>query len=100
MNDFQKWMAAMGYNGKQVAEAGSLLGFSESTSQKTHRGVREMTREDRLVAAAIRAGLDPWSPENDQATADAGELGRIMQRMAVRPASQPSSSVEAVSTAA
>lgn len=84
-NDFQIWVQKMGFNGKQIAEAGRRIGHGHpDTSGKTNRGERELTETERLAMAAVRAGLPAWTPETDQEIADAGAMVEIMNRAAAR----------------
>src|SRR5262245_14003836 len=86
-NDFQIWMQKLGYHGKQVAEAGRVIGQGHrNNSHKTYTGQRELTDTERLAMAAVRAGLPAWTPETDQEIADMGELRQIIERAAARPA--------------
>ncbi len=73
-NDFQKWCAMMGFNGKQVGEAGKSIGISQQSAVRTNTGRRELTETDRLAMAAVRAGLKPWTPETDKESAAMGAV--------------------------
>jgi hypothetical protein len=92
--DFQVWMRAMGFHGKQIAHAGRLIGHGNAdTSQKTNKGDRELTHTERLAMAAVRAGLPAWTPQTDQEIADVGELRNIMERAASRQTPRSSDDV-------
>ena len=65
INDFREWMERMGFNGHQVAIAGSLVGLGATTLSKTRSGQRDLTHAERLAMSAVRAGLQPWTPEYD-----------------------------------
>jgi hypothetical protein len=66
MSVFSMWMKALGFHGKQVSQAAGLIGINNpNTAGQTYRGEREMTTSELLAMSAIRAGLEPWSPEND-----------------------------------
>ncbi|MEH7904033.1 hypothetical protein V7794_22820 [Rhizobium laguerreae] len=76
-NDFRVWMKSMGYNAKQVSNAGELVGMSPSLAGHSSRGLRELTQTERLAMAAATAGIPPWTPEN----ADEIETVRILRRI-------------------
>lgn len=62
---FAQWIAAMGYNKKQVSKAGALLGMPTHQAGRRNRGEVEPDLVERLAMAAVRAGLPPWSPKTD-----------------------------------
>lgn len=61
VNEFREWMAAMGFNGKQVTKAGELIGMGASTAQFCYRGERRVTKTERLAMAAVTSDLPLWS---------------------------------------
>lgn len=63
MNEFRAWMQAMGFNGKQVAKAGEMIGMGRSTALMSYRGERRLTKTERLAMAAVAARSSPWSPD-------------------------------------
>lgn len=73
-NDFRAWMKALGYNAKQVTAAGELLGMSPSLAGHSSRGLRDLTKTERLAMAAATAGLPEWSPET---AAEMGAIGTL-----------------------
>ncbi len=84
MNLFKEWMKAMGYHGKQVTEAGKSIGFGETNAiSRTHRGLRELTITEQLAMSAVRAGLKPWTMENDH---EAVAASNYMRRYRDEPA--------------
>ncbi|QPC87102.1 hypothetical protein GA830_10385 [Mesorhizobium sp. NBSH29] len=93
MNNFQEWMEKMGFNRKQVSEAGALIGFRKDLASLVSRGARELSETERLALAAVRAGLPAWTPETDAAIADVGAVQRIIERAVARQ--EPSSSASA-----
>jgi len=62
-NDFRAWMKAMGFNAKQVGQAGELIGMASAMAGRTGRSERELTETERLAMSAATAGLPAWSPE-------------------------------------
>ncbi len=63
INYFRLFMEYMGYNQKQVAQAGSDIGLGNRVSaSKRKSGELETTMTDRLAMSAVAAGLKPWSP--------------------------------------
>lgn len=87
-HDFQIWMRAMGFHGKQVTEAARMIGVEGSrTATSINTGDRPLTETERLAMAAVRAGLPAWTPENDQEIADMASLRAIIERASARPSS-------------
>lgn len=64
-NLFLQWLVAMGFNGKQIAKGGELLGYTMPMSARRSSGDVEITLAERLAMSALRAGLPPWSPGTD-----------------------------------
>lgn len=65
-NDFREWISRMGFKGAKVSQAAQALGFqSHITPSALSTGKRELTLTERLAMSAIRAGLQPWTPEYD-----------------------------------
>lgn len=63
-NDFKAWMKAMGFNAKQVSNAGEAIGMSPSLAGHTSRGLRELTMTERLAMAAYATNISPWTRDN------------------------------------
>lgn len=83
--DFQLWIEKMGYNRKQVREAAATIGMTGATiASQTSSGTRELTLTERLAMSAVRAGLKPWTPDNDQEIADLATLREMIKRFAQR----------------
>lgn len=61
-SDFKQWVAAMGFNQKQVAQAGELIGMKEGVASIRNRGEKEPNLTERLAMAAVAAGIPPWEP--------------------------------------
>ncbi len=72
--DFEIWMQAMGFNGKQIGEAGARIGLTNTSARMTRSGNRDLKLVERLAMSAIRAGLPPWSPEDDAEVHGVGSL--------------------------
>jgi hypothetical protein len=66
-NDFREWCKRLGFNGKQLSAAGSLIGISARNSSLTASGHRELSPSERLAMSAVRVGLLPWTPGYDAA---------------------------------
>lgn len=64
MNIFRKWMAHMGYNGKQMSVAGEAMGIGVWRTKALSTGSTDADRRDRLAMAAVAAGIPEWTPEN------------------------------------
>lgn len=70
--DFRIWAELMGFHGQSISKAARLIGIETPTlASKLNTGGRELTLTERLAMAAIRAGLEPWSPEKDEQIATA-----------------------------
>lgn len=66
INHFRVWVARMGFNGRQTTVAAEKIGItSRATASQTFTGKRELTLSERLAMSAVRAGLEPWTPEYD-----------------------------------
>ena len=94
MGDFAAWMKAMGFNGKQVTEAGARLGIERDTTSRINREERQLTETERLAMAAVRAGLPAWTPVTDAEIADVKSMREILERAASRQASSGDASGE------
>lgn len=68
MKIFDAWLAAMGFT--YGREGGDAIGVSESTLFRRRRDSSDMNRTELLAMSAVRAGLEPWSPEVDQEILD------------------------------
>lgn len=65
MTDFSRWCAVMGFNGKQIGAAGKAIGIEPPVASHTNTGKRDLTYTERLAMSAVRAGLEPWTPDTD-----------------------------------
>lgn len=82
------WMQAMGFSGKQVAEAGKTIGMGRSTALLCHSGKRRLTKTERLAMAAAVSQSSPWSPEHhDEIVAGGKVMIAARQAFAARPCS-------------
>ena len=63
---FAQWLRHMGFHRRQVAQGGELLGLRPEAAGRRNRGEVEPDTMERLAMSAVRAGLPPWSPENDR----------------------------------
>ena len=79
MSEFKAWMQAMGFNGKQVARAGEMIGMGRSTALMVYRDERRLTKTERLAMAAAAAQLPDWHPANH---ASARTVGKIISAVA------------------
>lgn len=80
-NLFQRWMGALGFNGQEKSKAAALIGVTRpNTISEIVSGKRELTETQRLAMAAIRAGLEPWSPENDADAVSLRDLKEMIDR--------------------
>lgn len=63
------WTARMELRGRKFAKAAELIGIDDDSANSTvtriNAGKRELTRTERLAMTAVRAGLEPWTPEYD-----------------------------------
>ena len=67
----------MGFNGKQVSAAGAALGVKSYNTIKARMIDRDdLTEAELLAMSAIRAGLQPWTEEND---AEALRMRRLLE---------------------
>jgi hypothetical protein len=64
VSDFEMWMTAMGFHGKQVTKAGATIGVGSQAAQRRYRGDLEPNLTELLAMAAVTAGLPAWSPES------------------------------------
>lgn len=63
---FRQWTATMGYHAKQISKAARSIGIvSRTKASELWGGKKEPTLTERLAMSARRAGLEPWTPEND-----------------------------------
>lgn len=66
MSRFKAWMERMGFNGKQVSAAGEAIGVKSYNTVKVRLIDKDdLSKTELLAMAALRAGLEPWSEEND-----------------------------------
>ncbi|KZL17660.1 hypothetical protein PsAD2_02996 [Pseudovibrio axinellae] len=77
--DFEIWMQAHGFHGKQVSAAGEAIGFASATSKRAKAGTKTLSKTDRLAMAAVRAGIPEWTPETDE---EIHALGVLRQALA------------------
>lgn len=67
MSLYEQWLESMGiYHGEIYDKSSELLGMSRHQVQPLKTGAREPSRTQLLAMAAVRAGLGPWSPDNDE----------------------------------
>lgn len=78
---FAQWLAAMGFNKKQVTKAGALLGMPTAQAVRRNRGEVEPDLSERLAMAAVRAGLPPWSPKTDAEIAAVGHAVQFIRHV-------------------
>lgn len=63
---FRQWLRRMGFNGHQVMTGAARIGINTPRiASAISTGKRELTLTERLAMSAVRAGLEPWSPEYD-----------------------------------
>jgi hypothetical protein len=74
MNEFRAWMQAMGFNGKQVAKAGELIGMGRSTALLCSSGERRVTQTEKLAMAAVSAGFPAWSADRHREISAGGQV--------------------------
>lgn len=80
VNDFRLWAARMGFNQRQVTAAAEVIGINnKATASLTFTGKRELSHAERLAMSAVRAGLQPWTPEYD----DELQAGRLAHEPSV-----------------
>jgi hypothetical protein len=60
---FASWVAAMGYNRKQVAEAGARVGLSAQTAGHRNRGETDMNQLELMGLTAAYFSLPAWRPD-------------------------------------
>lgn len=97
-NDFRTWMKALGYNAKQVTAAGELLGMSPSLAGHSSRGLRDLTKTERLAMAAATAGLPQWSPDSTAELEAIGTLYGILRAEIQAASSGGAAEADAVRT--
>jgi hypothetical protein len=76
---FAAWRDAMGFNGKQVAEAGASVGLGNQVAGAMNRGSRKLSHLELLGLTAALAGLPPFTAD---LTARLDERARTMLRLA------------------
>lgn len=80
-DDFAKWALAMGHHSRSLLEAGKKIGFNNyEMLRKLGAGERELTVTERLAMSALRAGLPPWTPENDHMAAGAAAFVEAVKK--------------------
>lgn len=75
-SEFKQWMDTLGFNGKEVTKAGSLIGIGQTSSRERYRGEKELSLTERLAMAAIAAGLPAWGSETK---AEIDTLRRVIE---------------------
>ncbi len=63
-NDFRAWMRSMGYNAKQVGQAGESIGMAAAMAGRTGRSERDLADTERLAMSAATVGLPAWTPDS------------------------------------
>ncbi len=67
MSRFKAWMKLMGFNGKQVTEAGKALSVNSYNTVKNRMIDKDDLHEAELLAmSALRLGIKPWSEDYDE----------------------------------
>lgn len=66
MNLFREWMSHMGFNGKQMTQAATLLGIGPGRTQALSAGSKPSSSTELLAMSALAAGLPEWSPETHE----------------------------------
>lgn len=90
---FSQWLAAMGYNKKQVTKAGETLGLTTAEAVRRNTGEIESDLTQRLAMSAIRAGLPPWSPKADAEIVTVGQALELVRGI-VENQAKPSSKIK------
>ncbi len=85
--DFSAWMQALGMHGRQVSEAGNMIGIERGAQASLiHTGKRDLTTTERLAMAAVRAGLPAWTPETDEEISGMAALRSLVDAEAEKKA--------------
>lgn len=87
---FAQWIAAMGFNLKQVSQAGRLIGMPTSQAVRRNTGAVENDMTELLAMSAVRAGLPPWSPKADAEIAAAGQAVALVRYLVENDVRAPS----------
>ena len=82
--DLDLWSELVEPNDTRSA-ACAKMGMSSDTVTRVRNGSRNLTLTERLAMAAIRAGLRPWSPMDDQKVADMATLTDVLGRLSSAP---------------
>lgn len=93
-SDFKRWIAAIGFNRKEVAKAGELIGIGRNSSQERNQGQKDCSLTERLAMSAIAAGLPPWEPSNQEEIEACRLIIETMRKVVadLRPSYRPSAS--------
>jgi hypothetical protein len=93
-SDFKKWVAAIGFNRKEVAKAGELIGIGRNSSQERNQGLKDCSLTERLAMSAIAAGLPPWEPSNEEEIEACRQIIEPFRKILAdqRPSYRPSAS--------
>ena len=78
-SDFKQWVASIGYNQKQVAKAGELIGMKEGHASIRNRGEKSTTLMERLAMSAVAAGLPAWEPSKQVEIEAYGKVIEVMK---------------------
>jgi hypothetical protein len=76
---FKAWAETMGFNNKELSQAGDLIGVKYPTLAR-RLGDQGLSKTERLAMAAIRAGLSPWTPKADREASVCREVLEILAR--------------------
>lgn len=87
---FALWLAALGFNKKQVSKAGELIGMTTFASVRRNTGDVEPSTTELLAMAAVRAGLPPWSPKADAEIAAVGQAVALVRHLVENQVKAPS----------
>lgn len=65
-SDLAVWVSRMGLRGAKFSQATQMIGMAgPSVASRVNSGKRSLTVTERLAMSALRAGLQPWTPEYD-----------------------------------
>lgn len=97
--DFATWVSLLGFNGKQVSQAGEKIGMKTTTSSMSALGKRELTLQDRLAMAAVLADLPPFDPTNADYIKAIGVLKKVIDDEIERRSTSTADPVPGISDA-
>lgn len=79
---FRDFSVKMGFNAKQIAEAGNAIGLSAPVSYAISQGRREVSETERLAMSAVLAGLAPYDGGNEDEIIAVRQLSDIVKKIA------------------